>query len=566
MDFETTSLDDEKSSINPWHSCFLLGIAITWDDHDTAYYIPIRHRQHQSISNVTIGEARAFLTQVLSITKNWINHNIKYDVHALYNDFGIEAKCRLVDSLTMCKLCKKEERLRYNLTEIMGEWYDTDISQLEHTIKRHIKKDYGVCPIDYMAEYACTDVISVRTMKESWDQLIPAETARLKEIEIALTPCLVDIERKGLRVDQPKLEQDKLVYGALLETIAAELSNRTGLPQFRAHTNSDCYAYFCSKMGYPIIEYTEKQQPSFSEDVIKQYSRIPGVDGAICDLILAYKMYQKTVTSFILPYLQLNVDGILHCDYNQSVRTGRMSCRNPNMQQLNALAKRYIIPRVGKKLVELDFSQIEYRMIVHYIENEDAIKAYNENPDTDFHLWMSKQCNVDRKFAKTLNFLLGYGGGITRLLQSLTSDYLGREEYNASYIQTLAEDTYSKYHKALPTLTRTKNHAASVMRQRGYVKTILNRRRYLPYKYNYKAFNTVCQGSAADLMKERTVALHKETDSIVAIVHDSWLLEVNIGEDTNEYARLLESPEDIAFSVPLICKTATSTTNWGDMI
>ena len=75
----------------------------------------------------------------------------------------------------------------------------------------------------------------------------------------------------------------------------------------------------------------------------------------------------------------------MHPDYNQTVRTGRMSCRRPNAQQLSKEAKELILPFDNQHFVSFDESQVEFRLIVHYIQDSKAIEAFNENPDTDFH-------------------------------------------------------------------------------------------------------------------------------------------------------------------------------------
>jgi len=204
-------------------------------------------------------------------------------------------------------------------------------------------------------------------------------------------------------------------------------------------------------------------------------------------------------------------------------------------------------------------------LIVHYINNKEAIKAYNENPDTDFHLLQAQRCNIGRRPAKTVNFGMGFGMGKKKLLASLLAYGSAAE----------AESIYETYHESLPELKPTSYRAAAAARRRGYVQNLFGRRRHLPIDYAHIGFNSAVQSSAADILKSRTVAIAEAIAAsgldvhIVASVHDETLFEIPLGllerpETTRALVRLIETvPDGIALSVPIRSAAGISAESWG---
>ena len=154
------------------------------------------------------------------------------------------------------------------------------------------------------------------------------------------------------------------------------------------------------------------------------------------------------------PWLGLHVNGVLHSDNNQNVRSGRMSCSMPNNQQFNDEARALIIPRPGYSLSVHDYSQIEYRFIVHYIKNKAAIKEYNENPETDWHQYVADELGIARNPAKTLNFALCYGMGKEKTIKDLTrnKDMIKQHGNDEDLLEAAALKCYRELHERLPEL------------------------------------------------------------------------------------------------------------------
>ena len=149
-------------------------------------------------------------------------------------------------------------------------------------------------------------------------------------------------------------------------------------------------------------------------------------------------------------------------------------------------------------------------------------------------------------------------------LPEIVAELKSEEEMEAK-----ANFIYETYHNTLPELKNTQWNASSTLRQRGYVKTLFGRCRRLPIRAHFKAFNSACQGTAADIMKIRTLEILKRLKDfsdchLLALIHDCWLFEVPIGKEGDfivEMKKVIEAPF-ANFRVPIKCDAKTSSVNW----
>jgi len=253
-----------------------------------------------------------------------------------------------------------------------------------------------------------------------------------------------------------------------------------------------------------------------------------------------------------------------------------VSCSKPNGQQQNKRSKRLILPDEDHGFVSCDYSQIEFRLICHYIKDHAAITAYSEDPDTDFHSWVAGLLGVNRSAGKTLNFGMAYGAGKAKVASGLVTNPLIIEEIGevvnkmveegkipallrtATFEHMCAERAaivYQSYHDALPGIKATAARAAAAARYKGYVFNWLGRRRYLPTKASRKAFNAVIQGGASDIMKERMVAVSpRNNEKTRALGIDlAWNVHDDVGFHVPRES--LRNPEVHDF----LCNTMEST-------
>lgn len=588
VDFETSSGHPKLKSFNPWKHCEIAGIGLTVDDCKDAWYVPIGHNEKHW--NLQKDEVLAWLQVIYKQANQWVNHNVKYDAHVAANA-GLTWTCDLVDTLTLAKIIDSDRVMRggYSLSALSMGWLEEDVSKYENRLKAFLKgcrsHDYGDVPADILAEYGCQDVITERKLYHYINQRCPEMCRKVWNMEVQLTSALFDIEQTGLCIDPTEVQKKQMQV--LYEMLALEekLNELTGM-NLRPHVNDDCYDLLCNKYGLPVLGYTDEGNPSFDKGALSSYQRHPLVESnkelmTIISLLLQYRTRNTLNSLFLETFLNLHVDGVLHPSYNQAVRTGRMSCSQPNSQQQNTESKALIHPPPGYAFISADYSQIEFRLIVHFIKNQQAIAAYAENPDTDFHEWVAEMCGIPRKPAKNVNFAMGYGGGKERVLSMLASNMeLVGEFASQGDFDTLcrmrAEEVYSTYHSTLPELKQTSYNAARVLKLRGYVFNPWGRHRHLAEVAAFRAFNSIVQSSAAELIKEKTIETapryndwFKERNiKQVASVHDETLFQapITIAKDPETHSRIasiMESPS-VELRIPVRVNIGVSENSWAE--
>lgn len=599
-DFETTSLNDKVKSTNPWHNCYALGIAIKTPT-SNAYYIPIRHEQY----DLDISEIHNWWFRTIDSCDEWINHNVKYDCHVSANSCGVvvDRSIRIVDTVVLAKLLDSD-RFRYALDVLSKDWLCENIDGYNEAFKPYLdgKKDYGLVPADLMGEYACQDVITnQRLYKYIRDRLDDSIWDGVAQTEIALTMILFYCEREGIRVT-PDLKQFEFVTLGKMLKLDAELEELVGRP-FRPDHSGDCYEVLCEKYGLPVMGFTDSGNPSFDKDAMSAYQAHVDAPLKVVNKIIEYRKHNTVMNFFIKPYGTLKGDDdIMHTDFDQVKRTGRMGARQPNVQQLNSEAKKLIVPKDGEAFMSIDYSQIEYRLMMHYIKSQMAILAYEEDPDADFHTLVAQWCEITRKPAKTVNFMIGFGGGKKKTVASLASnrelvgpfreraeahvqEWMHMKPDDPRYANAVSHvfqqfatekgnEVFNKYHGMLPELKRTSRQAAGVAHSRGYVKNLYGRRRHLTPQAAHIAFNTLNQGTAADLIKERTIAVEEMIRDtplrMLVFVHDSIMLTgpIDVIYDQRtafDIVSVMEHPTiDDILRVPIRCSYGLSRLSWYD--
>lgn len=591
-DFETASGDKTKMSVNPWHDCHALGVGLTWDDHPHAYYVPSGHYQGGNLPHEIV--CNWWFKTVNAAQKAWVNSNPKYDAHVSRICYGVEVSedLEFVDTITHARLIDSD-RFQYRLSALVTDWLGRPGRAQELKLKAYLNrnKDYGWVPADMMGEYCCGDVLDARDVWRYIQTEMPPQSAKIAAIETQVTRVLYEAEKRGTCVNPVELKAVELWILEQLTEIQRTLTDMVGW-LFRPDANADCYQVLCGTYGIPVLAYTYDkdkgqftQNPSFDKHALKEYYRYPGAPQEVIALIMDYRRLSTCLTFFIRPYQNLEKANVLHGLYQQTVRTGRMACKLPNKQQLNKFAKKFVHPHEGYGFLSIDASQVEFRIIVHYTKNAKCIATYQENPDTDFHTWVAEECRIPRAPAKNINFMLGYGGGKAKTVQMLEGNMELMAELRAecetdeefhTRRTAHAHAVYRTYHNLLSELKEVSSAVTAAVYTRGWVENIYGRVRKLPTKLAWKGFNSLCQGSAADLMKDRLVAVYNALKGldihIVEIVHDEILFEVPVRILENEELReellksivwILENPEPLrALRIPMRWSCSWALDSW----
>jgi DNA polymerase I-like protein with 3'-5' exonuclease and polymerase domains len=252
-------------------------------------------------------------------------------------------------------------------------------------------------------------------------------------------------------------------------------------------------------------------------------------------------------------------DGIIHCNYNQTKNdaeagtgTGRLSVTNPALQQIpsrDAAIKGLVRPifkaDVGARWLGMDWSQFEFRVANHYGQVPAILKAYEDNPDLDFHQLVSDMTGIPRNAqyaggpsSKAINLGLAFNMGSGRLAQECGLPYTEEVGPNGNVFLKAgpaAMELFEKYHAANPGMRNTAQKASSIAKERGHVHSIMGRHiRFPGGQFVHKASGLIYQASSADCMKQKLIELHRylrehECGRLLLTVHD----EVGISLDND---------------------------------
>jgi DNA polymerase I len=585
MDFETSSGHPQINSLNPWDKahCKIIGAAITGDHYKHVLFVPL---------NILLQKPQ-WLFGLLNNANCWINHHVKYDNHVLYNaaypegSIACKYEGETIDTIVLAKIIDIDRTYKggYGLDVLSKHWLNEDISSYYKALYpylyskggKQVNQDYGRIPIDILAEYSCAQVQANRKLYFFELDYIPEECTELARTEVKVTTVLTNIERRGLLIDPVEVAEKSLICKMRMQLIGERLKNLLGY-EINPKSSDQVCDVLINRFGLPVVSWTnpealesETNNPSFDKQAMELYTNLPEARPyrEIIELIKEYRTTYTHDSIYYEPWQHKHINNVLHPEYNQCVRSGRMSCKEPNAQNLDKIAKECIKPRPGYSLLSKDNSQVEYRLIVDYTGDERGIAAFNANPWTDYHDWVAALCAIHRKPAKTVNFMLGFGGGKKKTTDMLAGlPEVAAESTDRRVIQQRAEQIFYAYHRNLPNLKRTSSEAGIVAKRRGFVFNKHKRRLHLPATRAHIAFNRIIQSEAADIMKDQAVDLYEyslDKDCYLnALVHDEALSEVPIGceqDFCNDMVPLMERTRH-KYSVPIKVSCCYSKENW----
>ncbi|MCM3704762.1 MULTISPECIES: DNA polymerase I [Cytobacillus] len=360
------------------------------------------------------------------------------------------------------------------------------------------------------------------------------------DLEMPLSLILADMESTGVKVDLGRLRtmgQDLL---SKLDEIEKRIHGLAG-EAFNINSPKQLGVILFEKLGLPVIKKT-KTGYSTSADVLEKLEN----DHEIIRDILHYRQLGKLQSTYIEGLLKVvnKETGKVHTRFNQALtQTGRLSSTDPNLQNIpirleegRKIRQAFVPSEPGWAIFAADYSQIELRVLAHIADDEKLIEAFIEDMDIHtktamevFHVNADEVTSNMRRHAKAVNFGIVYGISDYGLSQSLG---ITRKE---------AGKFIDRYLESYPGVKQYMDDIIHEAKQKGYVSTLLHRRRYLPEitsrNFNLRSFaertamNTPIQGSAADIIKKAMIdmadRLRKEElkARLLLSVHDELIFE-----------------------------------------
>lgn len=397
-----------------------------------------------------------------------------------------------------------------------------------------------------------------------------------EKIDMPTVEVLANMQWNGMYADEEELKKFGEELTEQLEIKKKIIYEMAG-EEFNINSTKQLGEVLFEKMKLPVVKKT-KNGYSTDVDVLEKLKS----EDAIIPEILDYRQLMKLNSTYVeglKPYIN-PITKRIHSFFHQTITaTGRISSTEPNLQniptrfELGKRVRTIFKPEKGKVYIDADYSQIELRVLAHVSEDEHMINAFKNNEDIHkqaaskvFKTPIDEVTKEQRSNAKAVNFGIVYGISDFGLGEQLGISRKKAKQYIDEY---LAE--YKGIKKFMEDITE-------IAKEQGYVKTLFNRRRYIPElkSNNYMvrqfgsraAMNTPIQGTAADIMKIAMIKVYNELNNrnleskIVLQVHDEMMIEAPISEAEEVKKIIVESMESaISLRVPLIAEVSEAS-NW----
>ena len=554
------------------------------------------------------GDVFAALKPLFFSDKLKIGHNIKFDLKSIAKYYrGVVPNKPFFDTLMAAFLIDNRSKNALGLADCAKR-------ELKITVPKGVGAQVEVHSFSDVANYSALDADATWQLYKAYEPRLTGSLKRVWALEMDVIAALCDMELTGADIDVEELKKLKKRIEQDLDMAKGKAFKLAGKAFAMNSVQEKQKLLFSSKEegGRGIkpnlkvkVALTAKGQEvasvspdkltihhySVSSDALEFYRS----KDELVDAILEYQDLNKLMTTYVIPYLggdvtrtnlgkskivkkdSLLIKGKVHTNFKpHGAETGRFSSSDPNLQnipssgQYGKLIRNLFVAPEGYKLIVADYSQIEPRIIASF--SKDPIMVDNYLTGGDIYTTIGKTMNVDRKAGKVLVLSIAYGVGPDKIAQSIGC--------TVTDARKLLDDFTKKF-------SDIQKYRGRVIRQAvaqsptPYVETIFGRRRYIPdlksgdkglrSRAERQAFNTMIQGSAADLMKLAIVRAHScfvdEPDvNVILTVHDELVTVAreDLAEEAAEAIR--ESMEGIKLPeiiVPLIAE-AKIVDKWGD--
>jgi len=560
FDTETTSLNTKDAKIVGFSFAF---------DLKKAYYVPIAHSYLGVGEQVSKADAKEALKRLMGFKV--VGQNLKYDLAVLYKNFGFERIEPFGDTMILSWLLNPE--LSAGLDKMADRFFGYKMKSFKETVKKG--EDFSSVDIQSAKFYASEDAwMTLRLYEKLTNLLDEVLKKEAKEVEYPFINTLIAMESEGIKVDCEFFEKLLKNSEKELAKLTKEIYELAG-EEFNINSTKQLGVILFDKLKLRVIRKT-KTGYSTDERVLNELKN----DHPIIEKILQYREYYKLQSTYIKPLLKYGYSDKNHRVYTSFLQTGtatgRLSSQNPNLQniptrtELGREIRKGFVAKEGCKLISVDYSQIELRLLAHFSQDRALVDAFMH--DKDIHLETARmifgedEAMEKRNIAKAVNFGLIYGMGARKLSQTVNVPLKEAKEY------------IKRYFDSFPTV---KNYLESIQHDaenRGYVETLLKRRRYFDFKratpmqkasYLREAPNTVFQGSAADLIKMAMNKIDKELDKsqgkMLLQIHDELIFEVKdefVDEYGNSAKNIMENIYKL--NIPIKCSLNVGL-NWGEL-
>ncbi len=568
FDTETTGLDPLKADLIGMSFCIEKG---------KAYYLTVPEDKSEVIE--LIDPLKALFEDE---SKTLIAQNLKYDLKVL-SKYGFEIKAKSFDTMIAHYLLSPDGRHKMDM--LSEQYLNYRPISIESLIGKKGKDQLSMreADLEKVTEYAAEDADITFQLKEVFAKGLEEEgfTKLFDEIEMPLVKVLAEMEEEGINLDTKTLNQFSDELGRDLDILEKKIYELAG-----TSFNIDSPKQL-GQILFEVLVITDKPpktrtgQYSTSEDVLR---KLQGKHDII-DQVLSYRSLRKLKSTYAdtLPNEVNPETGRIHTTYSQTIAaTGRLSSNGPNLQNIPIKTekgreiRKAFVPRSEEySLLSADYSQIELRIIAGLSGDDGMITAFRNREDihtaTAAKIFEVSPDEVDRAMrtkAKSVNFGIIYGQSSFGLAQNIN---ISRKE---------AREIIDAYFTQYPGIKKYMDTSIEKAKEKGYVETIMGRKRYLRDinssnaivrgAAERNAINAPIQGSAADIIKIAMIKIQREMkknqlkSKMLLQVHDELVFDAYSSELEDLKTIVRENMEHaVEFNVPLIVDM-NNADNWLD--
>ncbi|WP_068547770.1 DNA polymerase I [Thalassotalea crassostreae] len=576
---ESFAFDTETTNVN-YMQAELVGLSFAIEAGKAAY-VPLSHDYIDAPEQLDRDWVLAQLKPILeSKTILKIGQNLKYDANVL-SRYDIILQGVGFDTM-LESYCFNSVATRHNMDALAEKYLGYKTVHFEDIAGKGAKQlTFNQIEIDKAGHYAAEDAdITLRLHNALWPKLSKSENqlSVFKDIELPLMPVLSRMEQTGVLIDSDLLAEQSHFIATRLDELEIQAHNIAG-KSFNLSSPKQLQTILFEEQGIPVIKKTPKGAPSTAEEVLQELA----LDYPLPKLILEHRGLSKLKSTYTdkLPLMVDANSGRVHTSYHQAVTaTGRLSSTDPNLQNIPIRSeegrkiRQAFIASEGFKILAIDYSQIELRIMAHLSNDKGLLTAFAEGRDIHqataaeiFGIELDQVTSDHRRSAKAINFGLIYGMSAFGLAKQL---HIPRNQ---------AQEYMNKYFERYPGVLEYMESTRELAKEQGYVETLFGRRLFLP-EINARngmrrqaaeraAINAPMQGTAADIIKKAMIDvdawLQNGADKRIKMtmqVHDELIFEIPediLTETTDKLVAIMDNAVEL--NVPLISEAGVGD-NW----